>query len=77
MESKKLPKLQELGSDGDYYTQAEIQDLIAYAADRGIRVVPEFDMPGHSTAWFVGYPEIASGPGPTRSTATGGSWIRP
>ena len=64
VESKKLPKLQEKGSDGHYYTQAEVKDLIAYAADRGIRVVPEFDMPGHSTAWLVGYPEIASGPGP-------------
>ena len=64
VESKKFPKLQQLGSDGLYYTQAEIRDVIAYARDRGIRVVPEFDMPGHSTAWFVGYPELASGPGP-------------
>ncbi len=64
MESEKFPKLQELGSDGLYYTQAEMRDLIAYAADRGIRVVPEFDVPGHSTSWFVGYPEIASGKGP-------------
>ncbi len=64
VESHKFPKLQEQGSDGLYYTQAEIRDLIAYAQDRGIRVVPEFDMPGHSTAWFVGYPELASGPGP-------------
>jgi len=64
VESKKFPKLQEMGSDGLYYTQEEIKDVIAYAADRGIRVVPEFDMPGHSTAWFVGYPEIASGSGP-------------
>src|SRR6267143_432021 len=63
-ESKKFPKLHTLGSDGLYYTQDEIRDLIAYARDRGIRVVPEFDMPGHSTAWFVGHPELASGPGP-------------
>jgi hexosaminidase len=64
VESKKFPKLTALGSDGLYYTQDEVRQLIAYAADRGIRVVPEFDMPGHSTAWFVGYPELASAPGP-------------
>ncbi len=64
VESKKSPKLHELGSDGQYYTQDEIRDLIGYAGDRGIRVVPEFDMPGHTTAWFPGYPELASGPGP-------------
>jgi len=64
VESKKFPKLHEWGSDGLYYTQDEIRDLIAYARDRGIRVVPEFDMPGHSTAWFVGHPELASGKGP-------------
>jgi hexosaminidase len=64
IESKKFPKLHAMGSDGSYYTQDEVRDLIAYAWDRGIRVVPEFDMPGHSTAWFVGYPELASGPGP-------------
>src|SRR5437667_8712946 len=64
VESKKFPKLQEMGSDGLYYTQDEVHDLIAYARDRGIRVVPEFDVPGHSTAWFVGYPEMASEPGP-------------
>jgi hexosaminidase len=64
VESRKFPKLQGLGSDGLYYTQEEVRELIDYAHERGIRVVPEFDMPGHTTAWFVGYPELASGPGP-------------
>jgi hexosaminidase len=63
-ESKKFPKLTGMGSDGMFYTQEEIRDLIAYAHDRGIRVVPEFDMPGHSRSWMLGYPELASGPGP-------------
>jgi hexosaminidase len=64
VESKRFPKLQEMGSDGLYYTQDQVRDVIAYAHDRGIRVIPEFDMPGHSTSWFVGYPDLASGPGP-------------
>lgn len=64
VESKKFPLLQEKGSDGLFYTQDEIRQVIEYARDRGIRVVPEFDMPGHATAWFVGYPDLASGKGP-------------
>lgn len=64
VECKIFPKLHELGSDGFYYTQAQIKEIIDYAADRGIRVMPEFDIPGHSTSWFVGYPEYASQPGP-------------
>ncbi len=64
VESKKFPKLTGMGSDGMFYTQAEIRDLIAYAHDRGIRVMPEFDIPGHSRSWFLGYPELSSGAGP-------------
>ena len=66
VESRKFPKLHQLGSDGNYYTQDQVRDLIQYARDRGIRVVPEFDIPGHTTSWMVGYPELASAPGPYR-----------
>ena len=64
VESKKFPNLTGMGSDGQFYTQAEIRDFISYAHDRGIRVVPEFDIPGHSRSWMLGYPELASGSGP-------------
>ncbi|TWB34587.1 beta-N-acetylhexosaminidase [Nitrospirillum pindoramense] len=64
VESKVFPRLHQLGSDGDFYTQDQVRQVIRYAADRGIRVVPEFDMPGHTTAWLVGYPDLASAPGP-------------
>jgi len=64
IESKKFPKLHQLGSDGLFYTQEQAREVIAYAAARGIRVVPEFDIPGHATSWVVGHPELASAPGP-------------
>ncbi|MCK9279385.1 MAG: beta-N-acetylhexosaminidase [Melioribacteraceae bacterium] len=64
IESKSFPKLHELGSDGFFYTHEQIKDVVNYAYERGIRVVPEFDLPGHATAWVVGYPELASAPGP-------------
>lgn len=72
VESARFPRLHELGSDGLYYTQQQIRDVVEYARDRGIRVVPEFDMPGHAASWLVGYPELAAGPGPFRITRTWG-----
>lgn len=66
VESLKLPEFHKMGSDNDFYTQTEIREIIRYAADRGIRVMPEFDLPGHATAWLVAHPEIGSGsPGTT------------
>src|ERR1700722_10860958 len=64
IESRSFPKLAGMGSDGLFYTQEQAREIVAYARDRGIRVVPEFDMPGHTSAWFVGYPDLAGGPGP-------------
>jgi hexosaminidase len=64
IESLRFPGLHELGSDGLYYTQQQVREIVQYASARGIRVVPEFDMPGHSTTWLVGYPDLAAQPGP-------------
>ncbi|HLL75512.1 MAG TPA: family 20 glycosylhydrolase [Pyrinomonadaceae bacterium] len=64
VESKKFPRLHRMGSDGLYFTQDEVREVISYAAARGIRVVPEFDLPGHATSWLVGHPELGSAPGP-------------
>ena len=60
VESKTHPKLHELGSDGQYYTQEQIKDIVTYASNKGIRIVPEFDVPGHATAILTAYPEIGS-----------------
>ncbi len=57
-ESKSYPKLHQLASDGLYYSQQQIKELVAYAAQLGIRVVPEFDLPGHASAIAVAYPEL-------------------
>lgn len=64
VESKVFPKLHKMGSDGFYYTQEQITEIINYADERGIRVYPELDVPGHVTSWLVGYPELGSAPGP-------------
>ena len=63
VECTTFPKLTELGSDGDYYTQQQIKEIIKYADERGIRVMPEFDLPGHATSWLTAYPQYASMPG--------------
>lgn len=44
---------------GGYYTQDEIREVVRYAAERGIEVLPELDMPGHLMAAIIGYPQIS------------------
>ncbi|MEP0262839.1 family 20 glycosylhydrolase [Dokdonia sp.] len=60
VESKVYPKLQELSSDGLYYTQEQIKEVVNYASSIGIRVIPEFDVPGHASAILTAYPELGS-----------------
>jgi len=64
IESRRFPNLHQLGSNGLYYTQQQVRQIVQYATERGIRILPEFDIPGHSTSWMVGYPELSSQPGP-------------
>ncbi|MFE3984702.1 family 20 glycosylhydrolase [Nocardia tengchongensis] len=47
---------------GGYYTRADLAELVEYAADRFVTVVPEFDMPGHSAAAIRSYPELGPAP---------------
>src|ERR1039458_9211153 len=63
-ESKLFPKLQQFGSDGLFYTQAQMREVVSYASDRGIRVIPEFDIPGHTLGCLPGSPGLAAAPGP-------------
>ncbi|WP_312691127.1 family 20 glycosylhydrolase [Kosakonia sp.] len=62
--SKRYPKLTQLASDGQWYSEDQMRDVVRYAMARGIRVVPEIDMPGHASAIAVAYPELMSAPGP-------------
>lgn len=64
MESVTYPRLHQKASEGRYFSRQEMREIIRYAADRGIRVVPEFDVPGHASSWLVAFPELASAPGP-------------
>lgn len=63
IESKIYPQLTELASDGLFYTQAQIKDIVAYATNLGIRVVPEIDVPGHASAILTAFPNLGSKPG--------------
>ncbi|MFT8419864.1 MAG: family 20 glycosylhydrolase, partial [Acetobacter sp.] len=60
VESKAFTRLHTIGGHNQYYTQEQIHQLVREAADRGIRVVPEFDTPGHSYAMVLAYPRYAA-----------------
>jgi len=63
LEIKSWPKLTEIGAqsevgggEGGFYTQEQFKELVAYAADRHIQIIPEVDMPGHTNAANLSYP---------------------
>ena len=73
LEIKKYPKLTEVGAwrigndksrYGGFYTQDDVREIVAYAASRHIIVVPEIEMPGHSSAALASYPELGCTGGP-------------
>src|SRR5258708_19116167 len=77
VESRNAPRLQELASDGQYYTQRQIRELLSYARERGVRVVPEFDIPGHAVSWLIAHPNIASAPPPAHLVRGMSDAVRP
>lgn len=64
IQSKLFPRLTMIGSKGQYYTQAQVRDIVHFANLLGIRVVPEFDMPAHTSAVLAAYPSLGAGVGP-------------
>ena len=65
IEIKKYPELAEIGGQlpnngrkGGYYTQEEFKDLVNYAKERFITIIPEVDIPGHTAAVFAAYPDF-------------------
>ena len=66
-ESEAFPHL----ASEEHYTAAELSRLVSYAADRAIRVVPELDVPGHTTSWLLAHPEWGTQPVPGPSIEFG------
>lgn len=72
VESKRFPRLHTVASNGAFYTQDEIRALVDFAAKRRVRIVPEFNMPGHSTCFTLAYQELATGKPSTELRKTSG-----
>ncbi len=81
IEIKKYPKLTQIGAwrneadgsvYGGFYSQEDIKEVVAYAAERFVNVVPEIEMPGHSTAALAAYPQLSCTGGPFEVATTWG-----
>lgn len=61
------------GSYGGFYTQEEVREIIEYAAERGIEIIPEIEMPGHTSEVFAAFPHLNC-KGVKTEVAPGGYW---
>ncbi len=59
IESRAFPKLHQIGGERGYYTREQIREIITYAEARNVMVLPEIDMPGHTSALLAAYPELS------------------
>lgn len=59
-DGRKAPQPGEKATYGGFYTQEQIKDVVRYAAERNITIVPEIDIPGHSMAALAAYPELST-----------------
>ena len=85
IESRKFPKLNTVGSwwkesdnkvYGGYYTREQIEDIVRYTYVRGIEIIPEIDMPGHTSAIISAFPELSCSEEPLQITGQPGVYDR-
>lgn len=69
------PKAGEPATDGGFYTQADIREVVNYAAERNITIVPEIDVPGHSMAAIASYPELSCKKDTTTRVSPGSNFV--
>lgn len=71
-ESRSVPAVYDGKPHGGFYTQAEAREVVAYARQHAVRVIPEIEMPGHTIAALAAYPDLACTPGPFEVRTTWG-----
>lgn len=60
VESRAWPRLHTVAEDGAFLTRSDVTSIVEHAGEVGIAVIPELDMPGHTTAWLAAYPHLAA-----------------
>ena len=63
--------------EGGFYTQAEIKEIVKYAADRFVTIIPEIEMPGHASAAIAAYPQLSCFPDSSTKHSSRTPWVGP